>query len=42
VCGVAGDLDCWLWNRPASGDITRTGDERALAKVDAVVNDSID
>jgi uncharacterized protein (TIGR03083 family) len=42
VCGVAGDLDCWLWNRPPVGEITRTGDPHALERLDAVVTGSID
>ncbi len=42
VCGLAGDLDCWLWNRPPGGEITRTGDAAALAQVDAVVIGPID
>ena len=41
IAGTAGDLDCWLWNRPAHGEISRTGDEAALALVDEVVADSI-
>ncbi|MEW1952996.1 maleylpyruvate isomerase family mycothiol-dependent enzyme [Terrabacter sp. NPDC080008] len=42
ICGSAADLDCWLWNRPAEGEITREGDVAALAAVDAVLSDSID
>ncbi len=42
ICGTAAELDCWLWNRPAVGAITRQGDEAALAAVDGVVGDSID
>jgi uncharacterized protein (TIGR03083 family) len=42
ICGSAADLDCWLWNRPTEGEITREGDPEALAAVDAVVGDSID
>ena len=41
VAGTAGDLDCWLWNRPPHAEISRTGDEAALALVDEVVGDSI-
>lgn len=26
ITGTARDLDAWLWNRPALGEITRTGD----------------
>lgn len=42
ICGTAGDLDCWLWNRPAAGELTRRGDDAALAGVDQVLSDSID
>jgi len=42
ICGSAADLDCWLWNRPVEGDITRDGDAAALAAVDAVLGGSID
>ena len=42
ICGSAADLDCWLWNRPAEGEITRDGDAAALAAVDAVIGGSID
>lgn len=41
VAGTAGDLDCWLWNRPASGEITRTGDAAALALVDELLSRSV-
>ncbi|WP_353508481.1 maleylpyruvate isomerase family mycothiol-dependent enzyme [Intrasporangium sp.] len=41
IAGTAGDLDCWLWNRPPHGEISRTGDEAALAHVDGVIVDSI-
>ncbi|WP_460627441.1 maleylpyruvate isomerase family mycothiol-dependent enzyme [Intrasporangium mesophilum] len=42
ICGSAADLDCWLWNRPAHGEITREGDASALAAVDRVLGHSID
>ncbi len=42
ISGSAADLDCWLWNRPPEGEITRDGDAAALAAVDAVLADSID
>ena len=42
VCGSAADLDCWLWNRPAHGIITRDGDPDALAALDRVLGHSID
>ncbi|MCU1536834.1 MAG: hypothetical protein JWP82_1185 [Humibacillus sp.] len=42
IAGTAADLDCWLWNRPTEGVVTREGDEAALAAVDRVLSDSID
>ncbi|HET7399133.1 MAG TPA: maleylpyruvate isomerase family mycothiol-dependent enzyme [Intrasporangium sp.] len=42
ICGSAADLDCWLWNRPPDGEITRAGDAAALAAVEAVLGASID
>ena len=42
ISGAAADIDCWLWNRPAEGEIVRDGDAEALASVDAVLSDSID
>ncbi len=42
ICGTAAELDCWLWNRPALGEITRQGDEATLAAVDRVIDDSLD
>ena len=42
ISGSAADIDCWLWNRPVEGEITRDGDAAALAAVDAVLTDSID
>jgi uncharacterized protein (TIGR03083 family) len=37
VTGRAADLDCLLWNRPTEAAVTRSGDERSLALLDAVV-----
>jgi hypothetical protein len=37
ISGAAVDLDCWLWHRPAVGEIKRTGDERVLATFDAAI-----
>lgn len=37
VSGRAADLDCLLWNRPATGTVSRSGDQRSLALLDAVV-----
>ena len=42
VCGTAADLDCWLWNRPLAGELSRSGDPAALAAVDSVLRGSID
>jgi uncharacterized protein (TIGR03083 family) len=37
LAGSAADLNCWLWHRPTSGEIARTGDERVLAAFDAAI-----
>lgn len=41
VSGTAADLDCWLWHRPALGEIERTGDRSVLADFDATVSSPI-
>jgi len=42
VAATAEDLDCWLWNRPPAGEVTRTGDTSALALVHEIVGSTID
>ena len=42
IVGEAGDLDCWLWNRPVLHEIVRSGDPDALAAVDGVLANDID
>ncbi|WP_347354488.1 maleylpyruvate isomerase family mycothiol-dependent enzyme [Intrasporangium sp.] len=42
VSGRAGDVDCWLWNRPPVGEIGRTGDPAALRVLDLVLAGAID
>ncbi len=42
IAGTAADLDCWLWNRPAAGEIRRQGDSDALEALDRVIAGSID
>jgi uncharacterized protein (TIGR03083 family) len=42
VRGSAADLDCWLWRRPALGEIERTGDPDVLDAFDATISDGID
>jgi uncharacterized protein (TIGR03083 family) len=42
ISGSAADIDCWLWNRPVEGEITRDGDAAALAAIDGVLAESID
>jgi len=37
VSGDAADLDCWLWHRPAVGQIERTGDALVLERLDQVI-----
>ncbi len=37
VTGSAADLDCWLWHRPPLGPVERSGDQRALHRLDAAI-----
>jgi uncharacterized protein (TIGR03083 family) len=37
VGGTAADLDCWLWHRPPSGEIARSGDEGLLSAFEAAI-----
>jgi uncharacterized protein (TIGR03083 family) len=36
VSGSAADLDCWLWNRPPLGEVTRSGDQDLLGRFAAI------
>jgi uncharacterized protein (TIGR03083 family) len=36
ISGSAGDLVCWLWNRPAVGEVERAGDVATLDALDAM------
>lgn len=35
--GTAADLDCWLWHRPAVGDISRSGEAAVLSAFEEVI-----
>ncbi|TWE12367.1 maleylpyruvate isomerase N-terminal domain-containing protein [Rudaeicoccus suwonensis] len=37
VSGTVADLDLWLWNRPTSGQLTRSGDSDALQALDEIL-----
>lgn len=37
VSANAADLDCWLWRRPAVGQVDRSGDPGVLADFDALI-----
>jgi hypothetical protein len=37
ITGSAADLDCWLWNRPPTGTIDRSGAQEVLAAFDAKI-----
>jgi len=37
ITGSAADLDCWLWNRPPTGAVDRSGDDETLAAFDAKI-----
>lgn len=41
VSAAAADLDCWLWGRPALGDIELSGDVQVLAGLREVVDAGI-
>ncbi len=40
VSGAAADLDCWLWNRPPTGEVVRTGDPLVLERFDETMADA--
>jgi uncharacterized protein (TIGR03083 family) len=42
VRGTAADLDCWLWNRLAAEHVDRSGDEKVLSAMQAVLDQGID
>jgi uncharacterized protein (TIGR03083 family) len=42
LSAAAADLDCLLWGRPPAGPVTRSGDERVLARFEAVVAEGIE
>ena len=42
VEGTAADLDCWIWGRPTSQDLFRTGDEHLHARFQEIVNVGVD
>ena len=41
VSGTAADLDCWLWHRPPTGAIERTGDPKVLHHFDQIISRGI-
>ena len=42
VTGSAADLDCWLWRRPTTSTLERSGDHRLLDQLEAVIQPGID
>jgi uncharacterized protein (TIGR03083 family) len=42
VTGSAADLDCWLWRRPTIATLDRSGDDRLLDQLEAVIRPGID
>jgi uncharacterized protein (TIGR03083 family) len=42
VEGAAADLDCWLWGRPTTGAVRRSGDEDVHERFQQVVSEGID
>ena len=41
VSGASADLDCWLWHRPATGVIDRSGDILVLERLDQTIAEGI-
>lgn len=41
ISGAAADLDLWLWNRPASGQLTRVGDSATLDALGDVLSEGM-
>jgi uncharacterized protein (TIGR03083 family) len=41
ISGAAADLDCWLWHRPATGPVERSGDPGVLGDFDAYIKPGI-
>jgi hypothetical protein len=41
ISGSAADLDLWLWNRPTTGTLTRTGDSATLDAMDEVLGEGL-
>jgi uncharacterized protein (TIGR03083 family) len=42
VTGRAADLDCWLWGRPTTSALDRSGDRMVLSRFDAIIGQGID
>ena len=42
VSGIAADLDCWLWGRPTTGSLERSGDEQINARFQEIVDQGLD
>src|SRR5680860_1106042 len=41
VNGTAADLDCWLWGRPTTGSLDRSGDEQIQARFQEIIGQGI-
>ena len=41
VAGTAADLDCWLWHRPPTGPVERSGDRQVLDRYEAAITPGI-
>jgi hypothetical protein len=41
VSGSAEDLDCWLWRRPTSGELDRTGDLTVVEMFETTIDSGI-
>ena len=42
ISGSAADLDCWLWHRPTTGPVERSGDQDVLSRFESAIAPGID
>ena len=42
ISGSAADLDCWLWHRPATGPVERSGDQDVLSRFESAIGPGIE
>lgn len=42
ISGTTADLDAWLWHRPTVGQLTRSGQQDTLARLEAILSQPLD